>query len=218
MSAEDLRARVLAAAKNEPSPPREATVVHTRRAGQAATVVTLLVFLGIGGMHLHARPEGLVMGSAVGWGLVAVVATWVAAGRTRSMLGLPRAWRLGAALATPLALGAVWFAVAPPLGELTVPHAVSIDLLCFGFALALGLAPLAAFFVVRREGDPVDPVTTGAALGAAAGAWGALLIDLHCEMSDPRHVLVGHVLPTVVMALLGGALGARLLAVRPSRR
>jgi hypothetical protein len=43
-----------------------------------------------------------------------------------------------------------------------------------------------------------------------------MLIDLHCELTDPRHVLVGHVLPVVVFAALGALVGRSSLAVRPS--
>jgi hypothetical protein len=55
---------------------------------------------------------------------------------------------------------------------------------------------------------------TGAALGVAAGAWGAVLIDLHCEMTDPLHVLLGHMLPVVLLAITGTLVARSVLAIR----
>jgi hypothetical protein len=217
MSHADLKARVLDGARREPSPTREIATIHSRRSAQAGIIAMLLVFLAIGGMHLHVRQEALIVGTVLGWAGVALVATWLAVGRGDSMLGRPRGWLVAAAGLTPPLLGLLWFAFALPMGEPSVPHGLLIDATCFGASLALGLGPLVAFLVIRREGDPVDPGVTGAALGAAAGAWGALLIDLHCEMTDPRHVVLGHVLPAAVLVIVGALVGKRVLAIRVPR-
>src|SRR6185436_21066517 len=45
-------------------------------------------------------------------------------------------------------------------------------LVCFAIGIGFAAAPLAAMLWARRGTDPVHPGATGAALGAAAGAWG----------------------------------------------
>jgi hypothetical protein len=208
------KALVLEAARRTPSPSRETTSLYARRIVQATMVVTLVVFVAVGGMHLHRRPDDLIMKSVAAWGAVTLATTWLAASRGGSMLGRPPAWLVtGAVLTAPL-LAALWFVCTLPLGEPSVSHGFKIDAACFAISLALGLAPLVAFFAMRREGDPLHPAATGAAFGAAAGAWGALLINLHCEMTDGRHVMLGHALPTVVLVALGAIVGRRALAVR----
>jgi hypothetical protein len=58
----------------------------------------------------------------------------------------------------------------------------------------------------------VHPRAFGAALGAAGGFWAATLVDLWCPVGYPLHVVLGHALPTLVLAALGAAAGSRVLA------
>ena len=44
------------------------------------------------------------------------------------------------------------------------------------------------------------------------------MVELWCPVAAPRHVLVGHVLPLGVLALLGATFGARVIAMRPRPR
>jgi hypothetical protein len=214
MTRANLKSRVLDATRREPSPTRESTTIRSRRAAQAGMIVMLLVFLAIGGAHLSVRPQALIVGTAVGWAGLALASTWLAIGRGGSMLGRSRPWLLAGAGLTPLLLTALWFAVAMPMRETSGPHGLVGDAKCFIASLALSIGPLVAFLVARREGDPVNPGLTGAALGAAAGAWGALLIDLHCETIDPSHVVLAHVLPVAALAVIGALAAKRVLAIR----
>jgi hypothetical protein len=214
MSGADLKARVLDATRREPSPTRAIATVRARRAWQGAIIVMLLVFFALGGTRLAVRPQALIVRTAVGWAGVALAATWLAVGRGGSMLGRQRVWLLAGAGLTPVLLAVVWFAVAMPMRETSVPHDVLAEARCFGASVALGVAPLVAFLMMRREGDPGDPGLTGAALGAAAGAWSALLIDLHCEMTGPRHVVLAHVLPAAALAVIGALAAKSVLAIR----
>jgi hypothetical protein len=77
----------------------------------------------------------------------------------------------------------------------------------------MAFGPLAAFAYVRRHTDPVHPRLTGAAVGAAAGAWGALAIGMHCPGTMPVHVLAGHVTPVFLLTLLGIWIGGRGVSV-----
>jgi len=210
----DLRERVLAAVSREP--------VRSRAAGnrRRAVVLVLGFCVGIacsvpfGPPDIGPRPIGyfaLVVGV---WVLVAALASWGAVGRGRSMLGRPTAHKLAIALVAPAVLLA-----AALLGNVLWPEtidassSVQAHAFCAALAMLFAVGPLAGFAMVARGSDPIAPTVTGAALGAAAGTWGALGIELFCSQATPAHVLLGHVLPVLLLALTGALLGARVLRV-----
>jgi hypothetical protein len=134
--------------------------------------------------------------------------------RGKSMLGMPRealAWIAIASAPVLFAWAVLWVYVFPPpvLAVGMRAHAV-----CFFATLGLSLGPFAALAFVRRASDPVHPGATGAVVGAAAGGWGSVLIDLHCPASAADHIALGHVLPALVLAIAGALVGARVLGVR----
>jgi uncharacterized membrane protein YfcA len=47
-----------------------------------------------------------------------------------------------------------------------------------------------------------------------AGAWAAVMVELWCPLAAHGHVLVGHVLPLLVVALAGSAIGVRMFRLR----
>ncbi len=63
----------------------------------------------------------------------------------------------------------------------------------------------------RRGTDPSHPNSAGMALGVSIGLAVAVLIDLWCPVAYLPHLLVGHLLPIVILALLGFAIGRKLL-------
>jgi hypothetical protein len=210
----DLKLRVLDAARREASPARAAVVRQGVLLGVAAALGLGGVFFAIGGVHADQRPMAHVAGTAVGWAIVALVATWQGFGRGRSMLGRPGGRMVLVVAATPvLLLGWVlaWNAQYP---EAVVPCPLAHCLNCLVLTLAMAAAPFAALTLARRGSDPVHPRATGAALGAAAGAWGAVMIDLRCSYLTVTHVALGHALPVVMLAAVGAWVGARVLAVK----
>jgi hypothetical protein len=213
----ELRARVLDATRRQLVPSRESG--RRRRA--------LIVALGFGGAlavgvvlgtpAVAPRPAGYFVLVFAAWVAVALGATWVALGRGRSMLGRPTSQRLAVALLTPAAL-----TVAAFLGSLVWPQTVDgsasvmayvAHVNCFVWTVVFAVGPLAAFAVVGRSSDPVAPAMGGAALGAAAGAWGGLGIELFCTQATPVHVFLGHVAPVVLLAVVGALVGDRVLRV-----
>jgi hypothetical protein len=209
----ELRARVLAAARAEPSRLMGSSRV-TSAVGFALAFLPIALF-DLRSVALHGRPLGFVVLNAIGWAALAATATWGAVGRGRSMLGRPQSWLLAVAVATPLGLLAVVCA-----GYLPWPAATAIegtpfgDFVCFDAVVVLALGPLTAFAVARRRSDPIHPALTGAALGAAAGAWGAFALAIHCPVTSLAHVLTGHVVPVLLVAAVGALLGAKLLALK----
>jgi hypothetical protein len=213
----ELRARVLSAVAKEPSPARRA--VERRRAIGllGAGMWMLFVFGGLGGFRAVERPVAFVLGTGAGWAAIALLATW-GSSRRGSMLGRPRSALLFLIVMTPLTLE-VWYAAWALRADFAAGVApVDRSALCAIATLMMALAPFALLVRGLRGSDPNHPRATGAALGVVAGAWGAVLIDLHCERADVLHVTLGHVLPALVLALVGWVLGARLLGVRAEER
>jgi hypothetical protein len=82
---------------------------------------------------------------------------------------------------------------------------------CFAIASITGMLVLASFTVALRGSVPVGSKLRGAALGAAAGTWAGLSVFAFCPSGDPRHILLGHILPLLVLTLLGVVALPRLL-------
>lgn len=214
----DLRALVLARVRETPS----ADVRATRRRNAIAIVLagaaaaTMIAALGIA---LGGRPLPFVALSVTGWAAIAFAGTVVSGSRGEMMLGRARSVLVVCALALAPALfswmmgcAALWPGVSDRPGTLQTHVA------CLVATMILSLGPTLALSYMRRGSDPVHPRATGAAIGAAAGAWGGVLIDMHCPISRPLHVALAHVMPVVIYATIGALLGARLFGVRASRK
>jgi len=209
----DLRARILAQTRSEPSP----TVKARRRrvavvsAIGIATSLVISIALGVP----RSRPALPLAVLCVGGGLWAVAATLIAARRGRSMLGRPRSVLAVVAIAAPLGvfLCAVTAqslgGVVPAVGGTALQHGV-----CFVVTLLFALGPFAAIAYARRGTDPVHPRALGAAIGGAAGAWGGALIDVHCTLVTMEHLALGHVAPIALLAAAGALVGARVFGIR----
>jgi hypothetical protein len=126
------------------------------------------------------------------------------------MLSPARGLLLGVAIAVPLLVGA-W---------LMLWHATYADPFtrtgwrCFALTALTAPWPFAVLFHASRRMEPRHPGTAGAALGAVAGAWAAVMVELWCPLAAHEHVLVGHVLPLLALALAGSAFGALAFRLR----
>jgi hypothetical protein len=153
--------------------------------------------------------------SAAGWAAIAAAATWAGLTRTRGMLGLPTAWLAAAAALVVPALFA-WSQTFID-GQAQVRMHPRVHVMCFALTLVLSAVPFALMLTLRRGADPVHPRATGAAMGAAAGAWGAVLVELHCPIDTSLHVYLGHVAPVALFAGMGAIAGAVVLSLGPAR-
>lgn len=61
---------------------------------------------------------------------------------------------------------------------------------CFVFGGALGIPVLLVAIAVRRAN--IDGAAVAALAGVAAGLTGNLTLQVHCAVTDPHHLLVGH--------------------------
>jgi hypothetical protein len=218
----ELRARVLGAAQREP-------VASGKEGARRRLGVLLRGFAVAGAIAIAAaihgseaktpRPPGCILSLELLWLSLAVAATWAGVDRGRSMLGRPRVWRIAVAALTPAALVAAWLPVAFAWPQtLADASGLRAHLVCIALTMALAAGPLIAFARLRRGSDPVSPRLTGAALGAAAGAWGDAAHALICGYTAPAHILIGHILPVALLALVGVVIGDRVVAIGAERR
>jgi hypothetical protein len=207
-----IRDRILEAARKEPAPTRDRARDRRRMALSFGVAIALASFALVGSMGPLPRPFLFACGA--GWSLVAFVGTLVGLSRGQMMLGRStRALVATASAIAPVVLAWILmlvFYMQPP----HVAPPMHVHLVCCAMGIAFAAAPLGAMLWIRRGTDPVHPAATGATLGSAAGAWGGLLIHLHCPYVDPAHVVAGHVLPIVLLAIAGALAGRRLLVVR----
>jgi hypothetical protein len=209
----EARARALAAVTQIPSPTRGEHRTRALALAVGAVIGTAALFFAMGGLRMGARPSELVAFTC-GLGLaVASAATFAGLSRRRSMLGRPSHELLVVcfALAPLLTVVALSAAALWPLDEDVSPNA---HLACLAFTVIQGALPLAALFVFRRGTDPLHPALTGTVLGTVAGAWSSVMAYLRCPHASVTHWLVAHVLPVVVLAVVGLVLGRTLLKIR----
>ena len=199
-----LRERVLATVAARPA--------RTREQGRQRAVVLFATASVVAASPLVLHGPFVLddLGVAAGGLIVAVSCAIVALGRGPRLLGRSLPALLAAALAAPLARF-VWLEHCPP-GQ--GPTATAFA--CFVRTL-LSSAPLAcAAWMVKARSVIDHPIATGAALGACAAAFGAIVNDVSCAREGHAHIVVGHVVPVLVAALVG-AFASRSLAVRAGR-
>lgn len=217
MPPESLKLRVLEAARQRPVPHREdrlpsivglATLAVLAMAAVLQWVPRLLGEAG-GVAHAAGRPAASGAWILAGTAVLAVCSTWLVLPR-RSMLSPARGLLLGVAIGLPLLVGA-WLVLWHPTYD---DPFTRIGWRCFLLTALTAPWPFATLAYASRRVEPRHPGTAGAALGAVAGAWAAVMVELWCPLSVHQHVLVGHVLPLVFLALAGAAVGVRMFRLQ----
>ena len=211
----DLKARILGAAHAMPSATRAQARTQSWLALPASVIVAGWLFFAFDGPHHgQGRPAWFYLASSLGWAGVAALSVWSIVGPTASATGRTRAALWGVAIGTPALLFALMFGLVSIDPSVTEIHPERLGLKCLGLTVAAAAFPLFALLLVRRQSDPVHPISTGAALGAACGASAGVMVEMWCPVSGLRHVAFGHILPIAVLTILGGLLGARLLSMK----
>ena len=112
-----------------------------------------------------------------------------------------------AILCVLVAAGEIAYAAATgaPAGRLTFAWH------CVYKTTAVATVPAAMLFLMVRRGAPLHAGWAGLLAVLAAAAMGVLGANIICPTDRPVHMLLWHVLPLVLFAALGAALGKRLL-------
>lgn len=228
----DLRAAVLDAVAATPSPTRD--VVRRRNlriailaaASGAGAFVAFTMLMPEGQLirlsgeiaphHVVERPASLLVTTAAGALGIAVAALWLALGRGGSMLGRSRNWLVCGIALTPLALFVWKVGSSLAFGDPMVTWPTRPGLRCLALSLLVASGPLLAFLAVRRSA-PAYPALNGAAIGVASGACAWFGVDLWCPVASVPHLLLGHLLPLGMLAVVGAILGQLLLSPRSRR-
>ena len=218
MPPESLKLRVLEAVRQRPTPPRKdplpLMLALVALAAFAMSLVVLWVppLLGeVGGpAHAAGRPASSGAWVLAGGAILALSATWLVLPSRRSMLAPPRGLLVGIAVGVPLLVGA-WLVLWHPT---YADPFVRTGWRCFALTLLTAPWPFVALVHASRRLEPRHPGSAGAALGSVAGAWAAVMVELWCPLANEGHVLRGHVLPLLVLALAGAVVGARTFRLR----
>jgi hypothetical protein len=132
------------------------------------------------------------------------------------VLAIPGAERSVWQRAVPLLAGAVWGLW---LAYLLVREGAAFErvmsfpfhMTCLVEIAGLSIVPGWTIFVMLRRAAPLEPAWTGALAALAAVAGAAAATQLLCPVDDPAHQFVGHLLPVVVLSMLGTIAGRRFL-------
>jgi hypothetical protein len=96
-------------------------------------------------------------------------------------------------------------------GPTSLSSGIIDALACLATMGAASGVGLLALLIAFRRAVSVAPHLRGAALGAAAGAFGGLAMQLRCPSPDPVHILAGHVVPIAIIATIGALVGPRVV-------
>jgi hypothetical protein len=211
----EFKERILSDALARRSPTRQSSRAFAWITAASSVLVAAAIFLAKDGPHHgEGRRAWYYAASTLGWTVIAVVSMWSAFGKGRSAVGRSRAWLLVVAAGTPAVLFAMMYAFAIADPSVTLVHPERIGYKCLALTLSAAALPLLGLLALRSGSDPVHPTATGAAFGAACGAAAGVMVEMWCPVGAVQHVAIGHVAPIVILALLGAAIGRRVLAMR----
>jgi hypothetical protein len=81
---------------------------------------------------------------------------------------------------------------------------------CFAHVLAIGGVPLLALAFGLKRAFPANAPWRSVLAASGAGLFGAAALGVHCSTRCGLHMVLGHALPAVLLAFVGGALLARV--------
>jgi hypothetical protein len=213
-----IRARLLSELTQQPSPTRKEQRLRNALLLLSAVVVPLAVWWNAGGVRIQSRPIWYVVGTTIGWVVVAAWAVWGSLAPGPSMLGYGRRWMRWIVLLTPAVLFLWMLAWDFVDTDRLEPWPGRWGKKCLNLTMLLGAWPVVALVWMRRGSEPLHPGARGAAIGAAVGCSSGVLVDLWCPITDPSHMLLGHILPLMILSAAGMLLGRWLLGLHRRRK
>ena len=154
--------------------------------------------------------EALTRASFLGLAAAATASALLAAmaAFTLSVPGAERS-RLGRWL--PLAAVGVWLLLNVaglfPAASLTSAMDDAVHAACVTRVKAIAALPALVILLMVRRAAPLEPLWTSVLAASAAGSFALATIQFNCPIDAPAHALVSHFAPTLIFALLAGALG-----------
>jgi hypothetical protein len=210
-----LKAKVRSSLGARPSPTRPMARARVRTIALASVAIAAVLFFGMGGIsHGAGRTTGVAAASIGGWALIAALSVWAANRRGASATGPSRAWLLAVAVGTPALIFALMLAIDLVASTASELHPERPGLDCLAMTIAATLFPFGGLLLLRRGSDAVHPAAAAAALAAASTAAGGVMVELWCPVAAWKHVAFGHVLPIVLLAIVGALAGGEVLRVR----
>jgi hypothetical protein len=190
-----------------------------------AAALAVLLLLGL-------RPDTAALGWLGTWlavlaeAAVGLVLVGLALAASVPAQGVGRGGALAFLAAAALAVGVKAWLVRDSSPGVYVPNPwLSMGPACFMMTAVIGLTALAVVAALVRRTAPLAASLAGLLGGAGAGLLAEGVYQLHCGISDLRHVLVWHGGAIVALALVGLLLGrtwerreAARLAARLTRR
>ncbi len=205
-----LRAQVIAQVRREAAPTRAQLLARNAVLMAVCMLVPIVIFLAMGGVRAAPRPQPLVLETALGSGLLALLVASAGLTRGRSMLGRPRAVLVSVVLLTPLSLLAWRVLSSSQYPDMMQKWSARPGLRCFLLSCAMSAVPLLGVLWIRRDSMPANPRLTAAGFAAAVGAAVWVLVDLWCPVGYVPHLLLGHVLPMTLLMAVSALFGSRL--------
>lgn len=164
----------------------------------AASAIVLVLIAAGGPGHSAGRPLVFTVAMPLGVAVIAAFATAQVVVRGTTMLGRSCGTLLFVTALVPVAV----FGWLIHFHQHYEPPFSRIGYRCLVLTLVSAIAPLAVMIGSRAQ-TPRAPLAQGAAAGVAAGAWAGVSVALWCPLAEPRHVVIGHVLPILLLAVLG---------------
>lgn len=200
-----LREQVLAAASQEDSPLRTATL-RGRLLALALMLVTSATFFALmGGVVVAERSWEYLLATVVlgVGGILAGVSAFLRRGTAYQGV-------LGAVI---LGFGVIGAIVFEPLHS--QPTAMSHHVGCAVMGLLFSVPVVVYGLWVRRRSAPVAPHWTSIGVGLLGSALGAAAGILHCEVAHAPHVVGAHLVTAAATIVVAAYLGTRF--VKPER-
>jgi len=185
-------------------------------------VAIALCWLAIVAHRLGRRDNWNALPLSASWAVVgelalaASLSTIVALSRGSLMLG-PSARRILWSLSIPVLTIAIVALFVPNTTPTPRGAFLRYTLACDAGAVSIAIPVLVALVYGQRGRILASPGLTGAVAGVAAATWGQAILQRECPWTDVGHVLLGHVAPSIPLAI-GGALFARWLSRARSLR
>lgn len=94
-------------------------------------------------------------------------------------------------------------------------HVFRFGAVCFASSILTASIPFAVLLLYQRRGAPMHPQLSGALAGLSAAFLAVGVMEAHCPLRTPSHLMLGHALPVAILVAVG-AFAASRLAAKPN--